>query len=169
MKAQWKLVIFTLASFAAAEGVSINPSQSTPAQNPSQTAPSQNPTQAVPPMNPSGTLPVNPPMNPPSAPADVIAPAAPMTPAPNQPPTLPTDRQVTTQITRSILQGPNAANGLPSLGVTGISITGLRITRQNGWWTLLGQVHSEREKAEAGARAAAIVGEQNVVNEISVR
>jgi len=171
MNAQWKLAAFAILAIAAANAadVNINPSQATPGQNPSQTTPAQNPSQAVPGPNPSGALPVNPPITPPEAEIDVAVPPAAMVPAPNQPRAVPTERQLIAQVRKAITRGPNAALGLPNFGVGGIPVTALAITRQNGWFTLEGVVGSERDKAEAGARAAAIVGEQNVLNELTVR
>lgn len=147
MTNQWKLLLFMAASLAVAEGGRFVLAQK-PGDNPSQTIPPFNPSQTIPPFNPSQTM----------------LPGAPVQGRPRL-----TDRQLADQVRDSILRGPLASNGLPAMGATGIGVTDLQVIAENGKVTLRGSVHSIREWAEAASRAAALAGEQNVINELNIR
>jgi hypothetical protein len=163
-----------------------NPSQTTPTPSPARTTPGQNPSQTVPPLNlptpnglnsnAQGASAANPafPVPPAELPGMTGAPALPdvpliVTPNPDTPRGRLSAAQLTNQIRTAITQGPNASNGQPAQGLGGIPVTDLRITPTAGKVVLTGIVHSEKDKADAEARAAAIAGEQNVVNELIVR
>lgn len=161
LKGQAKLALFVLIAVAAAEGArhilaqSVNPSQTTAPQNPSQTTAPQNPSQAVPPQNPSQAIP-------PRSPAPAAPPRNPSATAPEVPrPTGPaapvmSDRQLAFEVRSAIV-------------MSGASVKDLRIRILAGKVILSGVVGSEEEKARVGARAAGVAGEQNVVNELTVR
>jgi hypothetical protein len=68
-----------------------------------------------------------------------------------------TDGRLTSRVRESLLRG----NAQGSLGGLSVSTAGGRVT-------LRGQVRSEAEKADLERRAAAIAGEGNVVNELTV-
>lgn len=156
MTNQWKLLLFMAASLAVAEGGRFVLAQK-PGDNPSQTIPPFNPSQTIPPVNPSQTIP-------PFNPSQTMLPGAPVQGRPRL-----TDRQLADQVRDSILRGPLASNGLPAMGATGIGVTDLQVIAENGKVTLRGSVHSIREWAEAASRAAALAGEQNVINELNIR
>ncbi len=170
MKTQLKLVIFIFAALAVAEAArhvaaqgtqtqpqTQNPSQTTPGQNPSQTAPAQNPSQTVPGQNPSQPLP--------GQNAATQLPTVSGTAGSNAQ----ADQQSVLQVRTAVTQAITASNGNQASGTNGIAVNDLRITALNGKVTLNGVVHTEKEKADAAARAATVVGTGNVVNEIIVR
>lgn len=160
MTNQWKLLLFMAASLAVAEGGRLVRAQKA-GDDPSQTISPINPSQTIPPVNPSQTIP---PVNP----SQTVTPGVPSQAMPPSSRGL-TDRQLADQVRASILRGPLASNGLPAVGATGIGVTDLQVVAENGKVTLRGTVHSIREWAEAASRAAALAGEQNVINELKIR
>jgi hypothetical protein len=169
-----------------------NPSQSTPNVNPSMTTPGQNAGPRTPGMNPSMTTPGQNPSQ--AVPAlslgvpeglngEVPSPARPdlpigtdPTPAPGfAAPTTPqdplriSDRRLGDKVRTSITQGPNAVSGVPAFGVGGIPIKDLRVLSADGKVILRGVARSADDRADAEARAAAIAGEANVVDELIVK
>lgn len=132
--------------------VNINPSQTTPPINPSQTIAPIHPSQAVPPVPPIDQGQKNRPAAPRAAPTPPAASGDPLT----------------ARIFVSITRGPNALQGLPSMGNAGLPIEGLRVATFRGSVVLSGTAHSEWDKAEAGRRAEALAGEGNVINGLLV-
>ena len=167
MKSQIKLVLFVFTAFAIAEGARhvraqsgalTAPSQTSPTQNPSQTSPTQNPSQTIPGQNPSQTIP-------PTLPGSTGV----TVPGSNPLQTKMSDVQLSTKIQDVITLGPLATNGQRAVGATGITVNDLHVTTTGGVVTLRGSVGSEKERQDAVARAAAVVGAQNVVNELLIR
>lgn len=58
---------------------------------------------------------------------------------------------------------------MPALGQRAVPVEGLRVRSDQGRVILDGVVRSEADRAEAGARAAAIAGAGNVVNRLTIR
>lgn len=135
---------------------SVNPSQATAPQNPSQTTAPQNPSQATPPQSPSRTAPLPNPSQALPRQEPLRIPGA--APAPEDAPAVRriTGRQLAFEVRSAIL-------------ISGAVVENLRVKPLAGKVVLSGVVRSEEEKARAGARAAGVAGEQNVVNELRVR
>lgn len=175
MKIQMTLVLVLLTMFAAMESmrrilaaeetrppVNINPSRGTAPIDPSRTIPPIVPSQTIPPIAPSREIsPIAPSRTRPAAPEN-LGPGG--GPVPVQPSALP----LTAQIVVAITAGPNELRGLPPFGNAGIPVRGLRVETDRGNVVLRGVVGSERDKFEAGARAAALAGEGKVVNKLTV-
>lgn len=68
-----------------------------------------------------------------------------------------TDGRLTSRVRESLLRGRSAA-----------ALEGLTVSTAGGKVTLRGQVASEQEKADLERRAAAVAGEGNVINELTV-
>lgn len=129
--------------------------------------PSSTTTPSLTPPNPFKPVPFEPP---PALPAPVLPPPLLATPPATQAPARKsTDAQLSARIQAAITQAPVVSSGKPAAGPEGISVTDLLIKHAGGKVTLHGVVHSEKEKSEAGARAAAVIGVGNVVNELIVR
>ena len=69
------------------------------------------------------------------------------------------DRQITVRVREAVVE--NQAGGS--------SFRGVKVSTKSGKVTLKGKVGTQAEKDEAGAKAAAIVGSDNVNNELTVR
>lgn len=151
------------------------------AQNPSPTPPPDqqpgNPS-PNPDPNPNNPQPGQPNPLPPNPSAPNPLPPNPA-PNPNPPPpglpnparrTVPlSDTELRTKVQTSIIQAPVAANGKAAVNAPGIAVNDFTVTTKSGVVTLRGVVHSEKEKTDAGIRAAAIAGPGKVVNELTVK
>ncbi len=69
------------------------------------------------------------------------------------------DEQITREIRKSIVSDKDLS----------VYAHNVKIIAQGGKVTLKGPVHSEAEKATVGAKASAVAGEQNVINDVTVK
>lgn len=144
MKSAVLFAVAALASIVVAQEVRRSRPETPSRVNPSQTVPPINPSRTIPPIAPSGTL------RPPS-------------------PAAPSGRPITAEVFIAITRGLNELRGLPPMDGAGVSVDGLRVETDRGLVVLRGVVGSERDKAEAGARAEAVAGAGKVVNRLMVR
>lgn len=80
----------------------------------------------------------------------------------------PDDRPLTVKVWLAIMRGRVESRGPASFVTPGVSVDGLLVETDRGSVILRGDVRTEADKAEAGARAEALAGEGKVVNRLIV-